>query len=92
MSRKAMGLEGGDVTSPWQAALDHWWKAVSPAAPDASKQFMERMMEQGKSFFRMAETFLPGASGGRRLERFQQGPGRDAEGFHGLVRRDGRAQ
>lgn len=63
LSRKALGVEGGAATKPWESALDHWWKAMSPAAPDAAKGFMERMMEQGKVFFRMAETFVPGGSG-----------------------------
>ena len=27
MSRKAMGIEGGDTTKPWESALDHWWQA-----------------------------------------------------------------
>jgi class III poly(R)-hydroxyalkanoic acid synthase PhaE subunit len=44
-------------TNPWEAALDHWWKAFSPATPDMSRGFMERMMEQGKMFFRMADNF-----------------------------------
>lgn len=58
MSRKAMGLEDQKtMTMPWESALDNWWKAMSPAAPDFSKVFMEKMMEQGKGFFRMAETF-----------------------------------
>ncbi|MGE5155627.1 MAG: class III poly(R)-hydroxyalkanoic acid synthase subunit PhaE [Bdellovibrio bacteriovorus] len=64
MSRKAMGMEGGDATKPWESALDHWWKALSPATPDAAKDFMERMMDQGKVFFRMAETFIPGSGQG----------------------------
>ena len=64
MSRKAMGLEGGSMTAPWESALDHWWKAISPAAPDAAKAFMERFLEQGKSFFGLAEQFMPGAGGG----------------------------
>jgi len=63
MSRKAMGLEGGSATAPWEAALEHWWKAIAPAAPDASKDFMQRMIDQGKSFFKMAETFVPGNAG-----------------------------
>jgi len=63
MSRKAAGAGGGDLTKPWEAALDHWWQAFAPAAPEASKDFMEKMMDQGKVFFRMAETFLPGAAG-----------------------------
>lgn len=61
MNRKALGQAGESQTAPWGAALDHWWKAVSPAAPDASKQLMERMMDQGKAFFRMAEALMPGA-------------------------------
>ncbi|HYN78335.1 MAG TPA: class III poly(R)-hydroxyalkanoic acid synthase subunit PhaE [Lamprocystis sp. (in: g-proteobacteria)] len=64
MSRKAMGTEGGSQTAPWEAALDHWWQALSPGAPDASKQVMQKMMDQGKAFFKMAETFVPGANGG----------------------------
>ncbi len=72
MSRKAMETAGGpssdgspaDLTKPWESALDHWWKAFLPAAPDASRDFMERMMEQGKAFFRMAEGFMPGATEG----------------------------
>jgi len=56
MSRKAMGVETPE-TSPWENALDHWWKAMAPAAPDMSRDFMERMMEQGKLFFRMADSF-----------------------------------
>lgn len=64
MSRKALGMEGGDATKPWESALDHWWQALSPAAPDAAKGFMEHMMEQGKVFFRLAETFMPAAGSG----------------------------
>jgi polyhydroxyalkanoate synthase subunit PhaE len=81
MNRKAMGLEGGSQTAPWESALDHWWSAISPAAPADSKQFMQRMMDQGKAFFKMAETFLPGAAGGgdgwsafsKALEDMQKG-------------------
>ena len=75
MSRKAMATLGGDeatkgqdpmaaLTKPWEAALEQWWKAFSPAAPDASRDFMEKMMDQGKAFFRMAEGFMPGAAEG----------------------------
>jgi class III poly(R)-hydroxyalkanoic acid synthase PhaE subunit len=65
MSRKAMGTEGGmgQFTNPWENALDTWWKALAPAAPDASKAFMEKMMEQGKVFFRFGEAFASGKPG-----------------------------
>jgi len=56
LSRKALGAKA-PTTNPWESAMDHWWKAVSPAAPNASREVMERMMEQGKMFFRMAENF-----------------------------------
>ncbi|UHD18440.1 class III poly(R)-hydroxyalkanoic acid synthase subunit PhaE [Thiocapsa bogorovii] len=65
MSRKAMGTQGGmgELTNPWESALDNWWKALAPAAPDASKAFVEKMMEQGKVFFRFGEAFASGKPG-----------------------------
>jgi class III poly(R)-hydroxyalkanoic acid synthase PhaE subunit len=56
LSRKAMGAQA-PATNPWESAMDQWWKAFAPATPDLSRTFMERMMEQGKMFFRMADTF-----------------------------------
>jgi class III poly(R)-hydroxyalkanoic acid synthase PhaE subunit len=43
--------------NPWEGALDQWWSAVSPATPDAAREFMERMIAQGKTFFRMTDEF-----------------------------------
>jgi class III poly(R)-hydroxyalkanoic acid synthase PhaE subunit len=56
MSRKAMGM-AQPAKSPWEQGMEHWWQAVAPAAPDVSQDFMGKMMEQGKQFFRMAEDF-----------------------------------
>lgn len=56
LSRKAMGAQAS-ATNPWENALDQWWKAFAPATPDMPRNFMEKMMEQGKMFFRMADTF-----------------------------------
>jgi len=74
MSQKAMGMSKPAAT-PWENALNHWWQAVSPAAPTAGKDFMEKMLDQGKVFFRMAEEFsgnlgAGGASGdwGKAME------------------------
>jgi len=66
MSRKAMGLDSASssATTPWEAAIDQWWKAMAPAAPDLSRSFMEKMMEQGKNFFRLADTFAKRADEG----------------------------
>jgi class III poly(R)-hydroxyalkanoic acid synthase PhaE subunit len=56
-----MGLQamGGKTaaTSPWEGALDHWWQALTPTAPQESKAFIDKLLDQGKMFFRMAEDF-----------------------------------
>lgn len=59
MARKTPGAGGlaGPVPNPIEGALDAWWKAFSPTAPDASKAVMEKLFEQGKMFFRFGETF-----------------------------------
>jgi class III poly(R)-hydroxyalkanoic acid synthase PhaE subunit len=62
MSRKAMGLEAPKL-NPWEAAMDQWWKAVAPAASDPSKQFMDRLMDQGKAYFDTIERFTRGLTG-----------------------------
>jgi class III poly(R)-hydroxyalkanoic acid synthase PhaE subunit len=57
MSRKALGMEAdtGALTTPWERGLESWWKAFSPGASDPAKMFMDKLMEQGKVFFRLAE-------------------------------------
>ncbi len=57
MSRKAMGLKE-PAKNPWQNAMEHWWQAISPAAPDPAQEFMRRMMGQGTAFFRMTDEFI----------------------------------
>jgi class III poly(R)-hydroxyalkanoic acid synthase PhaE subunit len=62
LSRKALGMDQPKPAA-WEGALDHWWQAMAPAAPDMAREFMEKLIEQGKMFFRMADTFtreLPG--------------------------------
>lgn len=54
MTRQAMGMQQ-PPKSPWENAMDHWWQAISPNAPDATRGFMEKMMDQGKFFYRMSE-------------------------------------
>jgi class III poly(R)-hydroxyalkanoic acid synthase PhaE subunit len=49
MSNKAI------ATSPWENAMNHWWSTLSPTAPDASKQFMDKLMEQSKLFMKMTD-------------------------------------
>ncbi len=68
MSRKAMG-GAAPAGNPWESALDHWWQAVSPSAPALAQDFMTKMMDQGKSFFALADGYtknlgaMPGMPG-----------------------------
>ena len=59
MGRRAMGLEV-PRQNPWEAAMDQWWKAMSPAANDPAKAFMDRLVEQGKSYFATVDRFTRG--------------------------------
>ena len=60
--RAASGGESAlPVDSPWEMSLAHWWQAVSPAVPPVARDFMVRMMEQGRQFFRMADIFTTAA-------------------------------
>ncbi|MES9845711.1 MAG: class III poly(R)-hydroxyalkanoic acid synthase subunit PhaE [Candidatus Sedimenticola sp. PURPLELP] len=55
-SRQAMGGQP-QPKNPWESAMEHWWQAVSPAAPDMTRGFMDKMMNQGKALFNMADQF-----------------------------------
>lgn len=57
MSRKALGLEASPE-SAWEQALNHWWKAVAPALPGPGGEFMSKLMDQGKGFFRIADDLI----------------------------------
>ncbi len=59
MSKNAMG-PGAPLQAPWEGAMKHWWDAVSPSTPDAAKGYVEKMMEQGKAIYEVAETFTKG--------------------------------
>jgi len=80
MSRAAMGQEQQSPAASWEGALDHWWKALAPAAPDAARDFVDKMIDQGKAFFRMGEMFTQGLGKDdpwgafqKTLEEMQQG-------------------
>jgi polyhydroxyalkanoate synthase subunit PhaE len=61
MSRQAMGLEK-PAHSPIESALEHWWQGISPGTTDFNRDFMEKTMEQGKRFFRLAENYYRNAA------------------------------
>ena len=53
MQQQALSAVGAGTPpdNPWQSALDHWWQAVSAGVPGMSRDFLEKVMDQGKSFF-----------------------------------------
>ena len=63
IGRKAMGLDTVQRSNPWEAAMEQWWKAVSPAASDPAQDFMQRLMEQGKTYFSTVEKLMQGLTG-----------------------------
>jgi len=62
---------------PWSEALDQWWKAVSPAAPDPVQGFYNQLIEQGKAFIRTSESL--------RRNLTPQGGRTDAEGWASTI-------
>ncbi len=64
-----------NISNPWTQALDNWWQAVSPGLPEQSQGFLEKMIEQGKSFFQMSEEctrFLSSFDPGRSVADWQE--------------------
>jgi len=56
-SQRLFGQETTPATA-WGNGMDHWWKALAPAAgSDMARDFMDKMVEQGRFFFQMAEEF-----------------------------------
>ena len=60
MSRQAMGMKQ-PVKSPMESAMEHWWQGLSPGADDMTRDFMNKMMAQTQSYFRMAEGYYKNA-------------------------------
>lgn len=48
----------GRTKNPWADAMDYWWRAVSPSAPQGSEEFITKMMEQGKVYYLLSEQFI----------------------------------
>ena len=59
--------------NPWAEAMDHWWRAVSPSAPQGSHAFMSKMLEQGKVFYMLAEQFTRLLNGMDQLNKVSEG-------------------
>lgn len=56
LQQQALGADTR-TTAPWESAMNHWWEAISGAMPDVSRDFLENLINQGKSFFQMAGEF-----------------------------------
>jgi class III poly(R)-hydroxyalkanoic acid synthase PhaE subunit len=54
LQQQALGLATPQIANPWENALNHWSEAVSGTLPDLSRDFLQKMVDQGKTFFRMA--------------------------------------
>lgn len=55
MMGDGLGVSPSKIFSPWEVALDHWWKTLAPNATDVSKATIERLIEQGKQFLRISD-------------------------------------
>ena len=64
--------DGAHQDNPWENALDHWWQAVSPNVPEMPRDFMEKMMEQGKRSFHLAEIFVQNLKGSGSADDFAE--------------------
>jgi hypothetical protein len=61
MGRKATGLDLPNP-NPWEAAMDQWWKAFRRRLR-SRQEFMDRLMEQGKTYFATVERFTRDLTG-----------------------------
>jgi class III poly(R)-hydroxyalkanoic acid synthase PhaE subunit len=63
LGRRTLGAESAPA-NPWMGTLDHWWEAMSPALPnDLTRDFMARLMDQGKALYGITESFTKGLTG-----------------------------
>ncbi len=91
MSRRAMGLET-PPTNPWEQAMNHWRQAVAPGMPEPARGFMDKMLDQGKAFFRLSEEFtrnLQPDAGGDWAAALERSFGDLQKAFSGALGGDG---
>jgi class III poly(R)-hydroxyalkanoic acid synthase PhaE subunit len=71
MGRKAMGMDTAQRSNPWEAAMTQWWQALSPAASNPAQDFMQRLMQQGKTYFSTVEKMMQGFTGADPTQGWQ---------------------
>ena len=69
MGLNAMGNKVPEA-SPWTGALDHWWAALAPTAPDAPKAFIDKLMDQSKRFLHMTEDLYRSMGSGVSIDEW----------------------
>lgn len=52
---RAGGGQPSPARDPWSEALQQWWQAVSPAAPDPVQEFYDHLVRQGRGFLQFTE-------------------------------------
>jgi class III poly(R)-hydroxyalkanoic acid synthase PhaE subunit len=91
MSRRAMGLDTPPA-NPWEQAMDHWRQAVAPGMAEPVRGFMDKMLDQGKAFFRLSEEFtrnLQPDAGGDWATALERSFGDLQKAFSGAFTGDG---
>lgn len=63
MNSQALGLAKPAFPS-WEGAMDHWWQAVSAGVPQEGRLLVDRMLDQGKAFFHLADNLNQNLQGG----------------------------
>lgn len=48
--------EAGATPSPWEQALDQWWRSLAPAPPQV-QELLEKTLAQGRQLFQLAGQF-----------------------------------
>ncbi len=49
------GTAPGKADHPWAAGLEQWWKLLSGKAPEQSREYFERIVEQGQGFMTLGQ-------------------------------------
>ncbi len=64
------------ASNPWSDALERWWQTASPAAPAPVQEFYNHLVEQGKVFFNLTDSWRSVASraadGAHAMEDWQR--------------------
>ena len=69
---------------PWTEALERWWQSASPAAPAPVQEFYAHLVDQGKVFYNLTESWRAvsgNTDGAHVMEEWQRLLQKSLEGF-----------